>query len=185
MHNVPSEWRIFKNTHEAIVDEVVFEIEQKICDERRRVTPMGEMPCFPGCCSAPTAARNCTKSVAVDGNTANNTSYAPPTSKSRVGSHQIRNVIIEEALLDDIRQVTAFAKDHDAEFMEMVTKKTTVALDKSLRDNKRELKQNTQRIRKLDEIIKRLYEDNLEGKTSDERFAKMTANHKAAQYTLE
>ncbi|MEJ1731185.1 recombinase, partial [Escherichia coli] len=57
--------------------------------------------------------------------------------------------------------------------------------DRSLRENKRELEQATQRIRKLDEIIQRLYEDNIEGKISDERFAKMTANYEAEQHTLE
>ncbi|MBQ5814188.1 MAG: DUF4368 domain-containing protein, partial [Clostridia bacterium] len=82
-------------------------------------------------------------------------------------------------------RITAFAKDHEAEFLEMVTSKTKAALDRSLRDNKRELAQATQRIRKLDEIIQRLYEDNLEGKISDERFAKMTASYEAEQHTLE
>ena len=38
---------------------------------------------------------------------------------------------------------------------------------------------------KLDEIIQRLYEDNLEGKISDERFVKMTASYEAEQHTLE
>ena len=94
-------------------------------------------------------------------------------------------MVIEEALLDDIRRVTAFAKDHEAEFLEMVTSKTKVALDRSLRENKRELEQATQRIRKLNEIIQRLYEDNLEGKISDDRFAKMTANYEAEQHSLE
>ena len=36
------------NAHEAIVDEAVFEIVQKIRDGRRRVTPMGEMPVLSG-----------------------------------------------------------------------------------------------------------------------------------------
>ena len=48
--------------------------------------------------------------------------------------------------------------------------------DRSLRDGKRELDQAQSRIRKLDEIIQRLYEDNIEGKFSDERFAKISAN---------
>lgn len=60
-----------------------------------------------------------------------------------------------------------------------------MALDRSLRENKRALEQATQRIRKLDEIIQRLYEDNLEGKITDELFAKMTANYEAEQHTLE
>ena len=94
-------------------------------------------------------------------------------------------MVIKEALLDDIRRITAFAKDHEAEFLKMVTNMTKAALDRSLRNNKRELEQATQRIRKLDEIIQRLYEDNLEGKISDERFAKMTASYEAEQHTLE
>ena len=48
-------------------------------------------------------------------------------------------------------------------------------LDRSLRDGKRGLEQAQTRSRKLDEIIQRLYEDNIEGKISDERFAKMSA----------
>jgi site-specific DNA recombinase len=61
----------------------------------------------------------------------------------------------------------------------------TAELDKSLRDGKRELEQSQTRIRKLDEIIQRLYEDNIEGKISDERFAKMSANYEEEQHTLE
>jgi len=57
-------------------------------------------------------------------------------------------------------------------------------LDRSLRDGKRELEQAQNRIRKLDEIIQRLYEDNIEGKISDERFAKMSANYEEEQRTL-
>ena len=42
-----------------------------------------------------------------------------------------------------------------------------------------------QRISKLDTIIQRLYEDNIEGKISDERFAKMTATYEQEQKNLE
>lgn len=187
MHNDPSEWRIFKNTHEAIVDEAVFEIVQKIRDGRRRVTPMGEMPVLSGMLFCADCGAKLYQ-VRGRGWEHSKEYFVCATYRKIKGgcsSHQIRNVVIEEALLDDIRRVTAFAKDHEAEFLEMVTKKTKVALDRSLRDNKRELEQATQRIRKLDEIIQRLYEDNLEGKISDERFAKMTANYEAEQHTLE
>jgi len=94
-------------------------------------------------------------------------------------------VVVEELLLDGIRQITAFAREHESEFVQMVASKTRTALDKSLRDNKRELEQSQARITKLDDIIQRLYEDNLSGKISDERFAKMTASYEAEQHTLE
>ena len=76
---------------------------------------------------------------------------------------------MEEHLLDGIRSVTAFAREHKDEFVEMVTKKKRAEVDRSLRDGKRELEQAQSRIRKLDEIIQHLYEDNLEGKIGDER----------------
>lgn len=48
LHNDPSEWQIFKNTHEAIIDQETFDIVQRIRDGRRRLTPMGEMPILSG-----------------------------------------------------------------------------------------------------------------------------------------
>lgn len=42
-----------------------------------------------------------------------------------------------------------------------------------------------ERIGKLDGIIQRLYEDNVEGKISDERFAKLSASYEAEQNQLE
>ena len=48
VNNDPSEWVIFENTHEAIVDQETFEIVQNIRNGRRRLTPMGEMPVLSG-----------------------------------------------------------------------------------------------------------------------------------------
>lgn len=84
--------------------------------------------------------------------------------KGGCSSHQIRNVVVEDLLLDGIRRMTAYAREHEAEFVEMVTRRKRAEVDRSLRDGKRELEQAQIRIRKLDEIIQRLYEDNVEGK---------------------
>ena len=48
-----------------------------------------------------------------------------------------------------------------------------------------ELARAEDRIRQLDTIISRLYEDNISGKVSDERFAKMLASYEAEQKTLD
>ena len=52
----------------------------------------------------------------------------------------------------------------------MITKKFKAESDKGLREAKRELEQSKSRIRKLDDIIQKLYEDNVDGKISDEGF---------------
>lgn len=93
--------------------------------------------------------------------------------------------MIEKYLLAGIRQITGYVQANEDEFVEMITKKSRADVERSLRDGKRELEQSQARIRKLDEIIQRLYEDNIEGKISDERFAKMSENYEAEQRTLE
>lgn len=187
MKNDPSEWMIFKNTHEAIIEESVFEVVQRIRDGRRRLTPMGEMPLLSGMIFCADCG-NKMYQVRGRGWEHEKEYFVCATYRKVKGgcsSHQIRNVVVEELLLDGIRRVTAFARNFEEEFVEMVTKKTRSELDKSMRDSKRELEQAQARIAKLDEIIQRLYEDNIEGKISDERFAKMTANYEAEQQTLE
>ena len=67
----------------------------------------------------------------------------------------------------------------------MITKKSKAEVDRSIRDSKRELEQSQALIRKLDDIIQRLYEDNVEGKITDERFIKLSENYETEQKTLE
>jgi site-specific DNA recombinase len=187
MKNDPSEWMIFKNTHEAIIEESVFEVVQRIRDGRRRLTPMGEMPLLSGMMFCADCG-NKMYQVRGRGWEHEKEYFVCATYRKIKGgcsSHQIRNAVVEELLFDGIRRLTAFARDCEDEFVKMVTKKTRSELDKSMRDSKRELEQAQARIAKLDEIIQRLYEDNIEGKISDERFAKMTANYEAEQQTLE
>ncbi len=187
MKNDPSEWQIFENTHEAIIEEPVFEVVQKIRDGRRRLTPMGEMPILSGMLFCADCG-NKLYQVRGRGWEHDKEHFVCATYRKIKGgcsSHQIRNVVVEELLLDGIRRVTAFARDHEDEFVQMVTRKTRTDLDRSMRDGKRELEQSQTRISKLDDIIQRLYEDNIEGKISNERFAKMTTNYEAEQHNVE
>ena len=105
--------------------------------------------------------------------------------KSNCTSHQIRNVVIEQLLLDDLRRVTAYAREHEAEFIQLVTNTSEKALNRELRSSQKEYEQAKARITALDTIIQRLYEDNVVGKISDERFAKMSATYEAEQKALE
>lgn len=96
-----------------------------------------------------------------------------PQVKGGCSSHQIRNVVVEEILLDEIKRITVYVREHEDDFLEMAMSKSAAALNKSQREGKRELEQATARIGKLDTIIHKFYENNLEGKISDERFMKL------------
>lgn len=187
LKNDPANWQIFENTHEAIIDQETFDIVQRIRDGRRRVTPMGEMPALSGMVFCADCGA---KMYQVRGRSLPQSEYMVCATYRKKGkdicpSHQIRNSVIEKYLLAGIREITGYVQSHEDEFVEMITKKSRADVERSLRDGKRELEQSQARIHKLDEIIQRLYEDNIEGKISDERFAKMSENYEAEQRTLE
>ena len=187
LKNDPDNWQIFEGTHEAIIDDETFAIVQRLREGRRRVTPMGEMPILSGMLFCADCGAKLYQ-VRHRGWTHDKEHFVCATYRKVKGgcsSHQIRNVVVEELLLDGIRNITAFAGDHEDEFVQMVTDKTRAEVNRSLRDDKRELEQAQVRTGKLDGIIQRLYEDNLNGKISDERFAKMTASYEDEQKTLE
>lgn len=186
MKNDESQWQIFENTHEAIIDQETFDIVQRIRASRRRLTPMGEMPILSGMLYCADCGK---KLYQVRCTTMKQKEYLVCSTYRKIKggctSHQIQNEAVETLLLDGIRSITTFAREHENEFVELVTKKCRADVERTLRDSKHELEQAQARINKLDEIIQRLYEDNIEGKISDERFAKMTINYEVEQQTLE
>ena len=187
LHNDPSEWQIFKNTHEAIIDQETFDIVQRIRDGRRRLTPMGEMPILSGMVFCADCGAKLYQ-VRHRGWTHDQEHMVCATYRKKgkeiCSSHQIRNVVIEDFLLTGIREITGYVQSHENEFVEMITKKSKAEADRGLREAKRELEQSKARIRKLDDIIKKLYEDNVEGKISDERFMKLSENYESEQIGL-
>lgn len=187
VNNDPSEWVVFENTHEAIIDQETFEIVQRIRDGRRRQTPMGEMPILSGMLFCADCGAKLYQ-VRARGWTHEQEHFVCATYRKQKGkctSHQIRNVQVEQILLTEINRMLTFVRDHEQEFVEMLTKKNEKDVNRQLRDSTRELGQAAQRIRKLDEIIQRLYEDNIDGKISYERFARMTATYEQEQQSLE
>ena len=186
-HNDPSEWQIFKNTHEAIIDQETFDIVQRIRDGRRRLTPMGEMPILSGMVFCADCGAKLYQ-VRHRGWTHDQEHMVCATYRKKgkeiCSSHQIRNVVIEDFLLTGVREITGYVQSHENEFVEMITKKSKAEADRGLREAKRELEQSKARIRKLDDIIQKLYEDNIDGKISDERFKKLSETYEAEQTGL-
>lgn len=187
VNNNPSEWMIFENTHEAIIDQETFEIVQNIRNSRRRQTPMGEMPVLSGMLYCADCGAKLSQ-VRARGWTHEQEYFVCATYRKRKGqcsSHRIHNIQVERILLSEINRMLAFIRDRESEFVELLTKNNEKTLNKQLCDCTKEMEQSMQRIAKLDTIIQRLYEDNIEGKISDERFAKMTTTYEQEQKDLE
>lgn len=182
-----SEWQIFENTHEAIIDQETFDIVQHLRDGRRKLTPIGENPLLSGLvycadCGAKMYQVRCRRFTHEQEHLVCST-YRK-NGKSQCSSHQIRNIVIEEQLLDRIRSIIAAVREHEEEFVNMITQQSQADLKHSQRVNKEESDQAHQRIKLLDTIIQQLYEDNVNGKISDERFVKLSQSYEAEQAQL-
>ena len=185
--NPPSKWVIIKNTHDAIIDQETFDIVQRLKEGRKRAnTPMGEMPVLSGmlyCADCGKKLYVCrTKSLQPE-----SYYYCCSTYRKRQGlcsAHQIRIKIIDEIVLEDIKRHIEFAKEHEDEFMKLVSSESTANITKSLNLLNKELNASKARIEKLDSIIQNLYEDKISGVVSEERFKKMNENYELEQASL-
>lgn len=184
--NDPSKYMIFENTHEPIITQEVFDAVKRIRMGRRRRSNFAEKPLFDGLVFCSDCGH---KLYQVRGKKIpRNEEYLVCGRYSKYkecSSHSIRNVVLEEIVLHDLNRVLSFASNHEKEFIKLVTSSTQAELDKTARQAKREYESAMARINKLDSIIQKLYEDNLEGKISDERFQKMTESYELEQKSLQ
>ncbi len=184
--NPKDEWLIFKNTHEAIIDQETFDIVQRLRDGRRVRNNLGEMPILSGMLYCADCGKKLYQ-VRGKGWVHDKEYFVCASYRKHKGmctSHQIKNVQVESILLHELKNITAFARNHEDEFVALVMKKSEKELNHKLKNSHRELEQAKARITKLDTIVQKLYEDNLDGKISDERFRIMSSSYDKEQAEL-
>jgi DNA invertase Pin-like site-specific DNA recombinase len=182
----PSEWQIFENTHDAIIDQDTFDIVQRIRDGRRRWTPLGEMPILSGMLFCADCG-NKLYQVRGKGWPHSKEHFVCATYRKVKGgcsSHQIRNVVVERLLLNHIRRLTVYVREHEDEFTNLVIRQSKREADKTIHSYNDEITHAQTRLKELDVIIQHLYEDNVDGKIPDERFGKMLISYENEQEQL-
>ena len=180
------EWVIFKNTHEAIIDEDTYETVQRIRQAKRRPTRMGEMSVFSGLvycadCGKKMYLCRCSKSKQKD--YFNCSTYRKKT-KHLCTSHQITVEAVEHLVLTDLQRVLAAARANEKQFAEMLFSVQSKETKKALAAKAKECEEAEKRIAALDRIIQTLYEDKISGAITQERFARMSKAYEQEQQTL-
>lgn len=178
---------VFENTHVALIDQETWDLVQKARQSRRRPTKMGDMGMFSGmvyCADCGNKLHLC-RTKSWDRSLDN---YVCGTYKRRRGecsAHYIRSTVLETLVLDNLQKVIAYVRDYENDFVQQVTENKAAEQMQMLSVSKRQMEQQMRRIAEIDNIIKRLYEDNLNGKLSDSRFSKMSTDYEQEQRTLE
>ena len=91
---------------------------------------------------------------------------------------------LEQVLLSEIRRLTMFASQYESDFVKAVMGHSQQAVLQEKAYREKELAKLVQRDQELDRLFERLYEDNVAGKISDERFSRMSASYEKEQAEL-
>ena len=181
------EWIITENTQEPIVDEETWQSVQQLREKgKRRYTSRGEMGPLNGLiyCSDCGSKLHIARAQTIK---PTNEYYSCSKYKNKLTgctSHRITRVALEHLVLEDLRRVTAFAKEREAEFAAQVESLLSKAEESALRDAQAEYTRAAARATEIDRIINGMYEDKIRGLLPAERFAKMLAEFEAEQQAL-
>ena len=187
IYNSPDQWKVFEGTHEAIIDKETFEIVQKIRAGKRRPTRMGEMPMFSGLLYCADCGRKLSFHRKAD-EPAEKHHYLCENYRSNTANctmHYIRNVVVERIVLENLKEVIQYVSNYEDEFVRMIMDSDMRQRNRELSQKKKRLAEIQKRIGELDTIFQRIYEDNIIGKLSDERFMKMSKRYEDEQHTLQ
>ncbi len=184
--NNPSEWVIFENTQEAIIEESVFLVVQNIRQARRRPTKMGDMGMFSGLVYCADCGGKMYLCRANHFKPEQEYYICSTYRKDRTlcKTHSIRRVVLEEIVLRNLREAISYVTQYEDDFIQRAAERSLRERDKALAQKKAVLAQSEKRIAELDVIFKRIYEDNISGKLSDERFIKLSRDYEQEQEQL-
>lgn len=180
-------WVVFQDVHEAIIERAVYEqVQQKRGKIRKRRTNNGEHNMFSGLL----ACADCGSNLHFHFNQGNpeikyfNCSNYKGNRGTCTSTHYVRVDFLEEVVLGEIRRLTKFASLYEDEFVKAVIGHSQQAEQTDRKLKEKELQTLLARDEELDGLFERIYEDNVSGKLSDDRFAKMSRRYEDEQKEL-
>ena len=185
--NLPKEDRkIFKNTHEPIIDEYTWNIVKQLRNNRKKRAKSGKKSIFSGLLFCYDCGKKMYfQSPVVDLRNKDHyrcSSYKHDTSACT--SHYISDDALQSIVLENIQRVISYMKDYEDLFIKEQLEKSTQDELKQISKNKKELEKAKNRVIEIDNLFMHIYEDNVSGKISDDRFRNLSFNYDKEQQEL-
>jgi len=193
------EWLVFPDTHEAIVEQAVWDAAQKCRTVKRRTDTIGEANPLTGflychdcgrrmynhrCGPHETRISKTGKTVKKQGRDI----YCCSLYQIHRGDctmHYISTEFVAYLILDTIRGATAYARENEAEFVKIVREASAVRQGETAKNHKRQIAKNEKRIAELDSLFRKTYEDFAAERLTEKRFSQLSSGYESEQETLE
>lgn len=186
------DWLIFKNTHEAIIDQETFDIVQKMRSHKRSnqryKNRAGHENLFAGLVFCGTCGRKhyfCPQ----EKNGLNHDHYKCSGYRKPIDGcenpHYIQKSALIEIVSGKLRQTIQEVHFDQEAFLKKLKRQSQAQFSKDNKRQQLQLQKDEHRSKEIDSIIQKLYEDNLLGKISDERFVKLSKSYEEEQKQLQ
>lgn len=188
IENPPDQWKIFENTHEAIIDEETFARVQELRKNKRRPARTGKTNMFSGlvrCADCGEKLYYCTSNSFETRQDHFVCSTSRKKGKDVCDTHFIRAVVLEEGVLQHMRLVISCVAGYEDAFRKALGAKRTAEAKKELTAKKRTLQRSEVRLNDLDRLFKRIYEDMVCGTLSESRFKMLSEDYEKEQEELQ
>ena len=185
--NLPKEDRkIFKNTHEPIIDEYTWNIAKQLRNNRKKRAKSGKKSIFSGLLFCYDCGKKMYfQSPVVDLKAKDHyrcSSYKYDTTACT--SHYISDEALQIIILENIQRVISYMKDYEDLFIKEQLAKSKQDEIKKISKSKIELEKAKNRVIEIDNLFMHIYEDNVSGKISDDRFRNLSFNYDKEQQEL-
>lgn len=190
--NPKEDWLIFQNTHEAIIDQETFDIVRKMRNHKRSnqryKNRAGHENLFAGLVFCGTCGRKhyfCPQ----EKNGLNHDHYKCSGYRKPIDGcenpHYIQKSALIEIVSGKLRQTIQEIHFDQEAFLKKLEQQSQAQFSKNNKRQRQQLQKDKHRSKEIDSIIQKLYEDNLLGKISDERFVKLSQSYEEEQKQLQ
>ena len=184
-----SEQFLVENTHPPLISQEQWQIVQEVRQHKKRTAKqMDEPNLFSGLvfcadCGKPMVLHRATTMKKLEYNFKCYT-YGKK-GKTACSAHHIRECDLTQIVLDDLRRVTHFARMKERQFAAYINQKNSAELRQEINRVLRELDTMKHRSAELAKLFKRLYEDNVLGRVTDEQYQMLAGDYTDEQRLLE
>lgn len=166
------DWIIYRNTQEPIIDEKTFETVQQMRKVKRARTKYNEPNMFSGLLYCADCGNHLTIQRVARNRKMDNFSCATYRKKKKglCSCHRILVSDLETIVKEDLQKVCEYVLFHEKEFTDEYLSGSKRETEKFQSKTKSEIKRLSDRQEEIGKIIRKLYEDNVSGRITDERF---------------
>ena len=187
IHNPKEEYQIIPDMQEPIINEEKWLRVQELRENRRRNTATGKSSLFSGlvyCYDCGAKLHFCAaKSLNKNQEFFRCANYKDGRSGT-CKIHYIRNVVLEKIVLEAIRNLAEFIRYNEKVFLYMIAKQNDAMRKAEYEKLKKTVADGEIRIKELDRLIEKVYEDNALGRIDDDRYRKLMAKYEREQKEL-